>query len=206
MKEIIFDIEADGLDPNIIHCIVAKPLGEPMVSFKPNQIEEGIKYLQEADCLIGHNLLGFDIPVIKKLYNIDLSEYCKLKDTLVMSRLYNPVRENGHSLKTWGYIVNMPKQEHEEWDIYSPEMLKRCKQDVIINEKTYEYLLKEGEKFSKESLQIEHEVFNILKQQESNGFLFDLKKATLLVASLRERMLIVQKEVRDKFKPRWVDV
>ena len=206
MKEIIFDIEANSLDPDIIHCIVAKPLGEPMVCFKPHQIEEGIKYLQEADCLIGHNLLGFDVPVVKKLYNIDLSEYCKLKDTLVMSRLYNPVRENGHSLKTWGYIVNILKEEHEEWDVYSPEMLKRCKQDVIINEKTYEYLLKEGEKFSKESLQIEHEVFNILKQQESNGFLFDLKKATLLVASLRERMLVVQKEVRDKFKPRWVDV
>ena len=65
--------------------------------------------------------------------------------------------------------------------------------------------LKKYDMFSKESLQIEHEVFNILKQQESNGFLFDLKKATLLVASLRERMLVVQKEVRDKFKPRWVD-
>ena len=48
MKEIIFDIEANSLDPDIIHCIVAKPLGEPMVCFKPHQIEEGIKSLDNT--------------------------------------------------------------------------------------------------------------------------------------------------------------
>ena len=53
--------------------------------------------------LIGHNILGYDIPVINKLYDVDLSRN-NIKDTLVMSRLFNPVRENGHSLKTWGYM------------------------------------------------------------------------------------------------------
>ena len=30
MKEIVFDIEANGLKPDKIWCIVAKPLGEPV--------------------------------------------------------------------------------------------------------------------------------------------------------------------------------
>ena len=206
MKEIVFDIEANGLKPDKIWCIVAKPLGESVVSFGPTKIKEGIEYLKEAGCLIGHNILGFDIPVIKKLYDIDLAQTSIIKDTLVMSRLFNPVRENGHSLKTWGYIVNMPKQEHEEWDVYSPEMLKRCQRDTVLNEKVYQYLLKEGEGFDEESIKLEHEVATILKEQEENGFLFNEKEALLLVASLKERMFEVEKEVQKVFQPKMVDV
>ena len=206
MKEIVFDIETNGLKPDKIWCIVAKPLGEAVVSFGPDKIKEGLEFLNTADSLIGNNILGFDIPVISKLHGVDLSRTKVIKDTLVMSRLFNPVRENGHSLKTWGYIVNMPKQEHEEWDVYSPEMLKRCQRDTVLNEKVYQYLLKEGEGFDEESIKLEHEVATILKEQEENGFLFNEKEALLLVASLKERMFEVEKEVQKVFQPKMVDV
>ena len=206
MKEIVFDIETNGLKPDRIWCIVAKPLGEAVVSFGPDKIKEGLEFLNTADSLIGNNILGFDIPVISKLHGVDLSRTKVIKDTLVMSRLFNPVRENGHSLKTWGYIVNMPKQEHEEWDVYSPEMLKRCQRDTVLNEKVYQYLLKEGEGFDEESIKLEHEVATILKEQEENGFLFNEKEALLLVASLKERMFEVEKEVQKVFQPKMVDV
>ena len=206
MKEIVFDIETNGLKPDKIWCIVAKPLGEAVVSFGPDKIKEGLEILNTADSLIGNNILGFDIPVISKLHGVDLSRTKVIKDTLVMSRLFNPVRENGHSLKTWGYIVNMPKQEHEEWDVYSPEMLKRCQRDTVLNEKVYQYLLKEGEGFDEESIKLEHEVATILKEQEENGFLFNEKEALLLVATLKERMFEVEKEVQKVFQPKMVDV
>ena len=164
MKEIVFDIETDGLKPNKIWCIAAKPLGEAVVSFGPNKIKEGIDYLNKADSLIGHNILGFDIPVISKLHGIDLSKTKVIKDTLVMSRLFNPVRENGHSLKTWGYILNIPKDEKpQDWDTYTPEMLSYCQRDVVLNEKTYQHLLEEGEDFDEESLKLEHAVTSVLK-------------------------------------------
>ena len=135
MKEIVFDIEANGLKPDTIWCIVAKPLGEPVVSFGPSRIKEGIEYLKEADVLIGHNILGFDIPVLERLHDVKLNDKV-IKDTLVMSRLFNPIRENGHSLKTWGYVVGMPKAEQpEDWDSYNTDMLKYCQQDVILNER-----------------------------------------------------------------------
>ena len=43
---LIFDIEADGLTPTKIWCIVAKELDGPVHTFDPTQIEEGIKFLQ----------------------------------------------------------------------------------------------------------------------------------------------------------------
>jgi|TARA_R100000479_G_scaffold166519_2_gene106406 DNA polymerase I-like protein with 3'-5' exonuclease and polymerase domains len=206
MKEVVFDIEANGLQPDKIWCIVAKPLNEPVVSFGPDKIEKGIEYLQDADVLIGHNILGFDIPVIDKLYGVDLSKH-KIKDTLVMSRLFNPVRENGHSLKTWGYIVGFPKNEQpEDWDSFSQDMLKYCQQDVILNEKVYQRLLKEGENFGEDSIALEHGVAEVLKQQEDNGFEFNQEYAMMLVAQLKERMFQVEKEVQQVFKPKMVDV
>ena len=206
MKEIVIDIETNGLKPDKIWCIAAKPLGEAVVSFGPNKIKEGIDYLNKADSLIGHNIIGFDIPVISKLHGIDLSKTKVIKDTLVMSRLFNPVRENGHGLKTWGYRVNILKKDHDEWDRFSKEMLERCKTDVLINEKTYQYLLEEGEDFDEESLKLEHAVTLVLKEQEDTGFLFNEKEALLLVASLKERMFEVREEVQKVFKPKMVDI
>ena len=207
MKEVVFDIEANGLKPDKIWCIVAKPLGEAVVSFGPNKIKEGIDYLNKADVLIGHNIIGFDIPVISKLHGVDLSKTKVIKDTLVMSRLFNPVRENGHSLKTWGYILNIPKDEKpEDWDTYTPTMLTYCQRDVVLNEKTYQYLLEEGEDFDEESIQLEHAVTSVLKEQEDTGFLFNEKEALLLVALLKERMFEVEQEVQKVFQPKMVDV
>jgi DNA polymerase I-like protein with 3'-5' exonuclease and polymerase domains len=206
MKEIIFDIEANGLKPDKIWCIVAKPLGEPVVSFGPSKIKEGIAYLNEADSLIGHNILGYDMPVINKLYDVDLSTKT-IKDTLVMSRLFNPVRENGHSLKTWGYIIGLPKDEQpEDWDSYSPQMLKYCQKDVILNERVYNKLLDEGKDFDEESIKLEHAVATILKDQEDTGFEFNQEYAMMLVAQLKERMFEVEQEVKKVFKPRLVDI
>ena len=206
MKEIVFDIEANGLKPDTIWCIVAKPLGEPVVSFGPSRIKEGIEYLKEADVLIGHNILGFDIPVLERLHDVKLNDKV-IKDTLVMSRLFNPIRENGHSLKTWGYVVGMPKAEQpEDWDSYNTDMLKYCQQDVILNERVYKRLLEEGKDFSEESINLEHSVALVLKEQEDTGFEFHQEQAMLLVAQLKERMFEVEKEVQKVFKPKMVDI
>ena len=205
-SKIVFDIEGDGLKPNLIHCLVAKELDGPIHKFGPDKIEQGIDFLAEADTLIGHNILSYDIPVIKKLYNVDLS-YKNIEDTLVMSRLFNPIRENGHSLKTWGYRVNFFKQEQpEDFDHYTPQMLEYCSHDVRLNELVYHKLLEEKTGFSDESVELEHAVAKIMIAQENNGFKFDEKQATLLLAALKTKMNEVTDEVQETFKPRMVDI
>ena len=203
-SKIVFDIEADGLHPNNVWCIVAKELDGKIHTFDNTQIHEGIKFLQEADTLIGHNIIGYDIPVLEKLYDVKFN--CNVEDTLVMSRLFNPVRENGHALKAWGWRVGMLKQEQpEDFDSYTPEMLEYCIQDVKLNEAVYKFLIKEGNLFSQKSIDLEHQVANIIKDQEKTGFFFNTQKAMELLAELKTKQLEVEDEVHNTFKPKLVD-
>jgi len=203
-SKIVFDIEADGLHPNNVWCIVAKELDGKIHTFDNTQIEEGIKFLQKADTLIGHNIIGYDIPVLEKLYDVKFN--CNVEDTLVMSRLFNPVRENGHALKAWGWRVGMLKQEQpEDFDSYTPEMLEYCIQDVKLNEAVYKFLIKEGNLFSQKSIDLEHQVASIIKEQEKTGFFFNTQKAMELLAELKTKQLEVEDEVHNTFTPKLVD-
>ena len=201
--KLIFDIETDDLDATKVWCIVAKELDGKSYRFTPDEIEDGIKLLQDADTLIGHNIIGFDLPVLGNLYNFKYNG--KIIDTLVMSRLYNPVRENGHSLKTWGYRLGIPKQEQPEFESYTPAMLNYCEQDVILNEAVYKYLLDEGTGFSKQSFDLEQKTSAIIREQERTGFYFDSKQAMTLLAELNQNKADVEDEVQKTFKPKWVE-
>ena len=164
-KSIIFDIECDSLKPTVIWCIVAKDMDENDVKvFGPDCITKGINYLQSADILVGHNIIGFDLPVIERLHDVKFTN--EIIDTLVLSRLFQPIRENGHSLKTWGYRVNFNKKEQPiDFSEYSPDMLGYCKQDVLLNEKVYWALIEEARGFSPQSIQLEHEFAKLMAMQ-----------------------------------------
>jgi len=201
--KIIFDIETDDLNASKIWCIVAKEIEGDFYKFGPDKLDDALELLASADTLIGHNIISFDLPVLKRLYGFRYSG--KIIDTLVMSRLYNPVRENGHSLKTWGYRLGIPKQEQPEFDNYTPQMLDYCEQDVKLNEAVYHYLIDEGSGFSKKSFNIEQLTAAIMSQQEKSGFYFDSKQAMTLLAELKQNMADVEDEVQKTFKPKWVD-
>tara|TARA_R100001086_G_scaffold231335_1_gene152007 strand:- start:42 stop:401 length:360 start_codon:yes stop_codon:yes gene_type:complete len=117
--EVVFDIETDGLNPTVIWCMVAIDETGDVYRYYEDTLDEGIKFLQNADKIIGHNILGFDIPVIKKLYGIDLYDANKVVDTLVLSRLFNPTREGGHSIAKWGYKLGLPKKDSPEWTCFT---------------------------------------------------------------------------------------
>jgi DNA polymerase I-like protein with 3'-5' exonuclease and polymerase domains len=201
--KLIFDIETDDLNATKVWCLVAKEVNGESFRFGPDKIEEGLDLLKSAELLIGHNIIGFDLPVLKRLY--DFNHSGKIIDTLVMSRLYNPVRENGHSLKTWGYRLGVYKQEQPEFQNYSPKMLNYCEQDVILNEAVYKHLVNEGMGFSKQSFEIEQMTASIMNEQEQTGFYFDTKQAMTLLSKLKQKMSNVEDEVQQTFKPKWID-
>ena len=207
MRSLVFDIETDDLKATKLWCIVAQDLdSNEIFRFAPHQIESGLELLKSADALIGHNIIGFDIPVIKQLTGVDLSNK-KLIDTLVLSRLFNPVREGGHSLEMWGYKLNYNKIEFEDYSRYSKEMMQYCVRDVQLNTQVYHRLIQQESKgFSKESARLEQGCSLILKEQEQNGFQFDQPKAEKLLSNFYKRMSEVEEEVHKVFKPRWVDI
>ena len=203
--DLVFDIETDDLRATKIWCLVAQnPDSGEIFKFPPNKLEEGYQLLATADRLIGHNIIGFDIPMVNKFGNVDLSNK-EVIDTLVLSRLFNPTRDGGHSLEAWGYKLGLPKIEFEDYTEYSNEMMTYCVRDVQLNTLVLNELRKESKGFSPECISLEQNVARIIKQQELNGFLFDLKEAQLLLATLRENQRAIEDEVHTTFKPRMVD-
>ena len=203
--DLVFDIETDDLQATKVWCIVAQnPDSGEIFKFPPNKLEEGYKFLTTADRLIGHNIIGFDIPMVEKFGGVDLSSK-EVIDTLVLSRLFNPNRDGGHSLESWGFRLGLAKIEFEDYLNYSREMLDYCVRDVTLNTLVYKNLRNESKGFSKECINLEQSVAKIIKQQEVNGFKFNMESALLLLAQLREKKQQIEDEVHDTFKPKWVD-
>ena len=203
--ELVFDIETDDLNATKVWCIVAQnPVSGEVFKFPPDKLEEGYQFLTTADTLIGHNIIGFDIPLVEKFGNVDLSDKIVI-DTLVLSRLFNPTRDGGHSLETWGYKLGYPKIEFEDYLNYSEDMLTYCVRDVELNTKVLQELRKESRGFKKDCIDLEQGVAKIMKQQEQDGFAFDMQSALTLLAELREKKQQIEDEVHSTFKPKWVD-
>ena len=203
--DLVFDIETDDLQATLVHCIVAQDADSGEIfKFPPNKLEEGYKFLTTADRLIGHNIIGFDIPLVERFGGVDLSGK-EVIDTLVLSRLFNPARDGGHSLESWGFRLGLSKIDFTDYLNYSSEMLEYCVRDVTLNTMVYKALRHESKGFSKSCIEIEQSVAKIIKQQEVNGFKFDMKSALTLLAELREKKQMIEDEVHNTFKPKWVD-
>ena len=95
MENIILDIETDGLLDTVtkVHCIVMKVETKlydtyayyVQVATTEKEIKEALKKLQ-INHIIGHNILGFDLEVLKRLYGLTVPIE-QVTDTLILSRL-----------------------------------------------------------------------------------------------------------------------
>jgi len=164
------------------------------------QTEQIQEWINGFDCIIGHNIIGFDSIVMQENLGIDFSNVVLL-DTLVLSRLHNPQREGGHSLGSWGERLGFDKLDFEDWTKFSPEMEEYCNRDVDLTEKLYVHLSDKFEHVEGECVQLEHDVRRIITQQEHNGWLLDQRKCFDLMAQFKERTLEVEREVHRRFKP-----
>ena len=202
---LIFDTEGDGIFPTKLWCTSAIDFDTRKVyEFGPDEIDQALKLLQQADVLVGHNIIGYDLPHIKRLYGVDLYDK-KIIDTLVLSRLYNPTQEGGHSLEAWGYRLGFPKVEHEDWSKYTKAMQHRCTSDVRLNLKVYVQLIgKMGKAFSEDAIQLEHDVAHIINEQIKYGWKFNYTKAEQLLAQVNDDLGRLEDEVHKTFKPKVV--
>ena len=204
--DLVFDIETDDLKATKIHCLVAQDIDSGTIyKYPPDKLQEGYELLSKADKLIGHNIIGFDIPMVEKFSDVKLS-HKPVVDTLVMSRLFNPVREGGHSLEKWGFRLGFNKIDFDDYQNYSNEMLTYCTRDVQLNTVLFHHLRKEGTGFNKDCVALEQDVARVIKEQEVNGFKFDLEKAELILAELRQKMHEAEDEVHKVFKPKMIDI
>ena len=200
MKQVVFDIEANGLKPTKVWVIVACDLSNRELQvFSGDTLQDFNAYIKDAE-VIGHNIIGYDIPVLERLLGTDFSS-CKVTDTLVLSRLTDPSREGGHSLDSWGQRLGFAKGEHNDWTTFSQDMVEYCKQDVRVNCKVYDALQGVLANFGSESIDLEHNVQNIINRQTETGWLLDQEHAFILLAKLKEKKYELEEMVHEKFIP-----
>ena len=89
MTSCVFDIETDGLIEEFtkIHCIVLYDIEkDKMASFSGEETMDGLFFLKNFDQIIGHNIISFDLPVLKKFFKWEPDPSQEIVDTLVMSK------------------------------------------------------------------------------------------------------------------------
>ena len=202
----VVDIEADSLNPTKVHCVVAKDVDTGKVYPFPPDLLHGFRdWSLGVKQFIMHNGISFDAPVLNRLLGTNIKPH-QIVDTLILSQLLNPIRDNGHSLEAWGNRLAMPKGDVDTFEVYTPDMLEYCKQDVHITHKLFEVLQKEGRGFSKSSVYLEHQVRLIIDQQEKNGFYLDMQKAMSLYNKLRDEANGLEKWAVTTFDPTVVEL
>ena len=216
----IFDLETNGLLDEVskIHCIVAANLTTRKLqkfSTEAGNIEEGLQLLADAEELIGHNIMGYDLMVIKKLYPT-WHTTAKLTDTLIQCRLIwgnigevdatnqtlPPKLRGRHSLESWGYRLKCLKGDYgvnADWETYSKEMLQYCVQDVLVNVKLYDKIISKD--YSQDAMDLEHDIHRICLEQQTFGFPFDEEKAASLYAKLSGRRDELKQIMVHTFEP-----
>lgn len=215
---LIFDLETNGLldDVTTIHCMVIKDTETNEVSsYIGSHVSLGLDRLQDADLLVGHNVIKYDIPVIEKLYPRFKVDKSKVFDTLVATRLiWSNIKDHdvklmreeklpkklygSHSLEAWGHRLGNYKGDYKGgWETFSQEMLDYNIQDVEVTDTLYQKIL--SKEYSRTALELEHGVAWLMAKQERNGFHFDTPKAALLYSKLVQRRGELERELKDYF-------
>ena len=197
-NKVVFDIETT-MTADKIWCIVCKH-GDTYYQFKEDRLHRFAELIKQTEELIGHNIIGFDIPVVNTIFGYDVFANCKVTDTLVLSRLLNPMIEGGHSLRNWGTKLGQNKIHFEQFDYFSEDMLTYCRNDVELTERLYKFLIKKTTDFG-QSVELEHKVAQIIQKQHERGFKINVVEAYELQSKFQEDMNDLTTKVRQTFPP-----
>jgi DNA polymerase-1 len=224
-KRLIFDIEADGFLDKVtqIHCICIEDFDTgKMHTFRSDKgptLKEGVEMLSQADVIIGHNILDYDIPVIKKFYPHFTYKACE--DTLTQTRvIWSDLKNTDfalhrkgkivakdigkHGLEAWGQRLGLLKGDFgktADWSVITDEMVTYCEQDVRVNSKLYHLIQRKD--YPKHVLVMEQRIHEICLEQTRMGFPFNVRKAEKLLGKLMARKHELFLEIDNELGKGW---
>ena len=220
-----FDLETNGFIRqgfDKIHCLVVRDLDTGLVTQYNDQgdhesIVTGINLLAEADLLVGHNIIGYDLEVIRELYPWWDDSRIELCDTLILSRLLFPhvlgidykIRKKDmplklygrHSLEAWGWRLDYHKgdyKDHADWTAWSQEMQDYCARDVEVTSLLWSRLQAKATQCPA-AVKLEMDCARIMSTQERLGWPFDVKAGEQLESVLRSESEELAAQLRDAF-------
>jgi DNA polymerase I-like protein with 3'-5' exonuclease and polymerase domains len=221
-RTLYFDIETDGLEPTIIHCLVTMDGLGNIRRYNHEElgnVQDGLDALSEAHLLIGQNIIGYDLPAIMKVYP-SWATGAAFMDTLVCARLAWPhikdldFKRKGnfpkelfgsHSLKAWGVRLGFEKGSYGEdtedpWARWSMDMEDYCQRDVEVTHRLYQEFLKA--EVPEAAVLLEHETHDLMEGMTERGFYFDRQRAEKLYVRLLARKDQLAAELQDLFPPK----
>lgn len=214
MKYVI-DIETDSLtNVKNIWLVVMKCIETGEYKYYRNITKdenESERFLRDCEALraagselIGHNLLGYDWPVLCAAGQSPPSvDGLSLVDTLVISKLVDYSRD-GHSIEDYGLEFGFEKIDHTDFSKLSPELEIYCKRDVDICEKIYlKYRRYINNPVHSVSIRTECDFqLKVINALERNGFGFNTEKATKLLDKVTVELSTLDKDILEAFPPR----
>lgn len=235
----VFDIETNGLLKQLdkIHCAVVGDLdgnilhspGGPGADYKP-----ALKEIEDADEIIGQNIIRFDVPALQMLFP-GFNPKGRKRDTLICSKIIWPNLKDidfaqwragkippniigQHRLEAWGIRLGVLKDEYDgdpriedlkerkakKWEEWNPTMHSYMEQDY---RSTLALWAKERAKLAAippSVIELEHRVAAILFRQEQFGVPFNVEKARALAATLTGKREEIRRKLQERFPP-WHD-
>jgi DNA polymerase-1 len=160
-------------------------------------------YTNPDSIFIGHNLLGFDWPILQSTVQLcNEVRPPQLIDTLILSKLIDYSRK-GHSIEDYGEEFGLPKGKFTEFSRYSKEMEEYCVRDVDICHKIYlKYKRYVDNPLHLPSILLEHRFQTVVNDLHSNGFSFNRDKASRLLLRVEEDLAVLDKDILEAFPPR----
>lgn len=214
---IVLDIETN-LAHDKIHLVVTKDIdtGEVRTWKAASNLPE---FLKDASLIVMQNGISFDAPVLNRLWKTKIRS-SQVYDTLIVSRLLDPSRENGHSLEAWGQTLGFHKIDYAavwQWmmdrkEAYAGECFDSpidallehyCIRDVEVTAKLFVRLSSDvvEKQFSQESVELEHRVAQIISEQERNGFKLDQIYATCLLTDIKSKVAGIYEQMQQRWPP-----
>jgi hypothetical protein len=171
---------------------------------KPLKDFESFTKSGNIKCVVGHNILNFDLLACKLYYDFDYTvekdtlngfdvEYI---DTLVLSKCLNPDRIGGHSLDKLSEKTGLRKinfrpyvKIEDRFKKFSADMLYYCIRDVQANTKVLQMLEKEKGSWDwDDAISLEKSIADIITRQEHRGFNFNTELAEHCIKDLDEKL------------------
>jgi DNA polymerase-1 len=233
VKRYVFDTEFNGFleDAHTLHSLVLQDLATNVrysfadqPGYRP--LAEGLVMMSEADELIGHYIIGYDLRALKKVRKWSPRPGTKITDTVVLARvLFTDMGDednkrmkkgtldkgfwNSNKLEAWGQRLGNKKMKYElGFDAWNPTMQVYCEQDVDVSVQLYHHLMKRiadlGVDPDAPWWKIEHGTQAYCNGIEEEGFPFDRDKAVKLYGVLAERRAALDEEVKKAFQAIYV--
>lgn len=206
----VFDVETNGLVEewetqvaDRVHCVVFLDLDSEEIITTTTKAEFD-SVIAQANVLVCHNMIDYDLPVLDKLGWIDYTvepdtingRKCRFIDTLILSRLLNPKRV-GHGLAVWGERLGIAKPDIEDWENQSlGDYIHRCTEDVKINAGVFWRLVSDSANGSWEkAYQLEKQFQHYVSRSTRYGMHFDYDAGVKLHKELCDKMAKIEEAI-----------